>query len=491
MTLRLLFGDDSEYQIDHIIPFSFSLDDSFANKVLCHAACNQTKGGLTPFQRFGRGENWDKIIDCVTRFGKDFRDEKLRRFKMDGKDLEEFLARRPAQQFNDSAYASRLAADYLALMYGGRKDIDGNLRVQARSGGLTKYFREAWRLNSLLGDGGTTHGGRDLKPRHNHAHHALDATVIAATDQDMVTRLNRAAGGGRHNGRGRFGDFPEPWAEFRNHVGEALRSLKISHRVSRKVSGGLHKETNYSPKEFGRSIRRHRIDLKDLTEKHLSSDSVIPDKGIREILRLKLEALGGGDPGQAFSDEKNLPYFATSDGRHIPIKKVRIQETVKTRRIGEGLTERHVKPGENHHLEIFGLPGPNGRDRKWDTPGVVTMLEAYQRLKKSEPIVQKYPESDWDGWEFRFPLAQGETLTFDAGPHTGAYMVVRAISQEEKTGSVKIEMTTINDARRKKEMKKESKEGKGWITKSPNELLKWQARKITISPLGDVSEVHD
>lgn len=486
MTPRLLFGSDSEYQIDHIIPFSFSLDDSFANKVLCHAACNQTKGDMTPFQRFGRSDNWDAILHCVSRFPADFRDEKLRRFRMDGKALEEYLAKRPAQQFNDSAYASRLAADYLALLYGGRADAEGNLRVQARSGGLTKNFREAWKLNSILGDGDTTNGGKDLKPRHNYAHHALDAAVIAVTDQDMVARLNRAARAGWHRGNGRFGDFPEPWPGFKNDLRTVLSAVVISHRVSNKVSGRLHKETNYSPNVFGRSIRRHRIDLKDLSTKQIASESAIPDKRVREIIRAKFDSLGGGDPKKVFSDGKNLPCFTASGGRCIPIKRVRVEETIKTRRIGAGPTERYVKPGGNHHLEVFGLPEPGGRDQKWDTPGVVTMLEAYERLKDS-PVVKKRPEGGWEGWEFRFSLAPNEILTFDAGPHKGRHLVVRGISQEEKRDSVKIEMAPINDAR----VKNKIKESKLWITKSPNELLKWQARKVIVSPIGEVNEAHD
>jgi hypothetical protein len=64
---------------------------------------------------------------------------------------------------------------------------------------------------------------------------------------------------------------------------------------------------------------------------------------------------------------------------------------------------------------------------------------------------------------------------------------VRAISQEEKRGSVKIEMAPIYDARQKDQIKK----SKLWITKSPNELRKWMARKVVVSPLGEVTEAHD
>ena len=499
MTPRLMFGEDSEYQIDHIIPFGLSLDDSFTNKVLCHTACNRRKGQRTPFQAFGEspeGYDYRDMLECVRRFPKDTREEKLRRFKMDGQKLREFLERRPAQQFNDSAYASRVAADYLALLYGGRTDTDGNLRVQVRTGGLTKYFREAWGLNSILGEGDSNHGGKILKPRHDHRHHAIDAAVIAATDQDMVRRLNDAAKRRLLDDPGRFGGFAAPsrWPRFRNELRsevtrESPERVQVSHRVSKKVSGPLHKETNYTPGEFGRNVRRHRVAVRDLSVKDIMSETVIPDRGVREAVQNKLQEIGGDPKKFPLPDEQasfdGFPCFIKGE-RRIPIKKVRIQETLKTRKIGDGPSVRYVKPGGNHHLEIFGLPGTDGRDKKWETLGVVTMLDAYQRLRQKppQPVVQRAAES---GWGFRFSLAQGETLLFDEGPFKGQYFVVRTISEEEKSGSVKIEVVPINDARLKADIKR----SKLWITKSPNELRKWGGRKVVVSPIGEVTEAHD
>jgi CRISPR-associated endonuclease Csn1 len=379
MSWANLFGDDSEYHVDHIIPWKRCLDDSFANKVLCHADCNQNKGDRTPYEAFnGDPDRYDRIIKCVAGFNadKDTLHEKVKRFEMGPKELEEFLAKRTAQQFNDSAYASRLAADYLGLLYGGRHDEQGNVRVQARSGGLTRYFREAWNLNSILGDGEHKNGGKTHKPRHDHRHHAVDGVVIAVTDQGMVQRLNNAAKRGWVGRPGRFGHFDEPWPGFRNELKkEVMEKLVVSHRVSKKVSGALHKDTNYSTKEFGQGVRRHRVLLTDLSEKDVLSDDVIADPGVRKLVRQRLAVLGGGEPKKLFAEDKNLPHFEATDGRRIPVKKVRINEIVKTRPIGKGDRTRFVKPGGNHHLEIFGLPGSDGRDKKWGAPRVVTMLE--------------------------------------------------------------------------------------------------------------------
>ncbi len=271
---------------------------------------------------------------------------------------------------------------------------------------------------------------------------------------------------------------------FVDTIRQQIDQIVVSHRVSKKVSGALHKETNYSPQEFGQSVRRHRVPLKDLTMKDIERDDVIADRGVRELIRKKLESLGGGDPGRVFSNDENLPCFVTVDGRKIPIKKVRIQETIKARKIGEGYRARYVKPGGNHHLEIFGKPGVDGRDKKWDTLGVVTMLDAYERQRQRQPVVQRHSDP---GWRFRFSLAPGETVTFDAGPHKGSYFIVKSISEEEKRDSVKVEMAPINDARKKDEIKK----SKLWITKSPDKLRQWHARKVSVSPIGEVTEAHD
>ncbi len=267
MSWPRLFGDDSEYQIDHIIPWKRCLDDSFPNKVLCHAECNHKKGDRTPYEwLIGDSESYHAALRIVENFkgDKDMREAKVSRFRMDHPSLEEFLTKRAAQQFNDSAYASRLAADYLGLLYGGRNDEEGNVRVQVRPGGLTRFFREAWNLNSILGDGEHKNGGKIPKPRHDHRHHAIDAVVIAVADQAMVQRLNNAAKRGWLDGPGRFGNMKGPWDVFRDDLkAEVLGNLIVSHRVSGKVSGGLHKDKNYSAKDLCDGFRRLRIPVRE------------------------------------------------------------------------------------------------------------------------------------------------------------------------------------------------------------------------------------
>jgi CRISPR-associated endonuclease Csn1 len=479
-------GKESQVDIDHIIPFSRSLDDSYVNLVVCHSACNRAKGNRTPFEAFS-GERYDQIIDRVKKFAGDktTTQAKLRRFLMDDEKLKEFLDDFRTRQLNDTAYSSKLAKKYLGLLYGGGSDAEGDKRVFPTAGRTTAYFRGLWKLNRILNDGPTTGGGRVAKSRDDHRHHAIDATVIALTNDSMIKRLADAAARGQELGK-RFGPLEGPWPNFVDSVRAQIDKIVVSHRVSKKISGALHKETIYSPKVDEKGRRHHRVALTELSQKDLTSDNVIIDAGVRKRVQERLFALGAVDPMKAFAAPENLPFFETADGRKIQIKKVRIGEVVKTRKVGDGFRERFVKPGGNHHLEIFGQPGSDGRDKKWDTPGVVTMLEAFQRLRNrpQQPVVRKQAEP---GWEFRFSLAPGEVLECDNVPQGRRLLVVRTISEEEKTGSVKIEMIAVNDARKKDQIKK----SKQWITRSPNELRKMNARKVIINPLGEVSEAQD
>lgn len=80
-------GPTPEFEIEHIIPISRCLDDSFANKTLCHAEENRRKHGKTPWEAYSRDqEKWEGILQRVKKFSGDMAEEKLNRFKMDAPD---------------------------------------------------------------------------------------------------------------------------------------------------------------------------------------------------------------------------------------------------------------------------------------------------------------------------------------------------------------------------------------------------------------------
>jgi len=111
-----LFSDSAHFDIEHILPLSRYPDDSFANKTLCHLDENRNvKRGRTPWEAYGADPaRWEEILGRVRRFSNS---AKLRRFQVKSKEeLDEFSSR----QLNDTRYSSKLAAQYLGVIYGGR-----------------------------------------------------------------------------------------------------------------------------------------------------------------------------------------------------------------------------------------------------------------------------------------------------------------------------------------------------------------------------------
>ena len=213
ISMRKLVGHDSEFQIEHILPFSRSLDNSFVNLTLCHVEENKTKSNRTPFEAYtGDAERYERILTRVRKFSgnRGIVAEKIRRFEMKPEQLETFLADFSSRQLTDTAYAARLAKQYLALLYGGLSDEQHSQRVFGSPGRVTAYLRNLWQLNTVLRDGHTSDGGMVTKARTDHRHHAVDAITIALTSPATVKLLSDAAQRAPLEHRRRFASLQAP-----------------------------------------------------------------------------------------------------------------------------------------------------------------------------------------------------------------------------------------------------------------------------------------
>ena len=436
ISIQALFGPEPQFDIEHIIPFSRSMDNSFQNLTLCYVPENRSvKGNKTPYQAYsGEPERYQAILDRVKKFSGEraMMSAKLKRFTMDDDELEDFLQDFRKRQLNDTAYAARLATRYVSLLYGGLADAEHEQRVFTPSGQTTAYFRNLWKLNAILNDGPSTDGGRVAKSRGDHRHHAVDAVVIGLTDAGMVKRLSDAAQRASSTGRKRFAALQGPWPNFVDTVREAIDRIVVSHRVSKKVSGALHEETIYSSAKADGSVRV-RKPLAALTKNEVED---IADEGVRALV---LSKLGGGDPKKVFASEENLPYFKPSEGRRIPIKRVRIKKVVPTFPLGNGRTARHVATESNHHIEIFAELDQQGKEVEWDGI-VVPMHEACRRLRAGEPIVKRDPGP---GRLFKFSLGQGEVVECDGKQEGRSLFVFRKVTQLSPRGTRSTENNEI------------------------------------------------
>lgn len=259
--------DEEGYlDIDHIIPYSRSLDDSLNNKVLCLSSENRMKGNKTPFEYIRNEDDWEMFTARVNLLHNNRKKENLLNKNFNDRELE-FRERNA----NDNNYIARYVKQYLedGLDFSSSNCQDIKNRIQMRSGALTSYLRHCWGLKK----------DRDENDRH----HAQDAIVIACATQGMVKYLSTVSGlienkwkiaQSKDDGKAWYKSlkykFPEPWVGFREDVKNTLygeedseKRVFVSRPPRKSATGEIHQETirslnskhkNYSEKDVKSGI---------------------------------------------------------------------------------------------------------------------------------------------------------------------------------------------------------------------------------------------
>lgn len=293
-----LIDDDSYCQVDHIIPFSRSFDDSRSNKVVVLTSQNQQKGNRIPYEYFKNyksSEQWEQFklnVSKNTRFSPT-KKENLLRLSYTEEDMREFKDR----NLNDTKNITKKVRSYIEnnLELNEDKDIKPVVAVQGR---LTALMRKRWGLNKIRGE--------------NDLHHAMDAAVIACIDTKIINRiaqysknkeLKYVEKGYVDIETGEVFDvarqeilsekFPIPWPEFRDEIESRLSSnprevierkkltnydikfldrvhpIIVSRAPKKRASGEIHKATIYSASKHIDDKIQIEIPLKYLTLKDI------------------------------------------------------------------------------------------------------------------------------------------------------------------------------------------------------------------------------
>lgn len=266
ISFNLLFSDQVE--IEHILPFSMTLDDSLNNKTVSMRSANRIKGNMTPWQAFGErtidGFDYEAILQRAELMPKG----KRYRFAKDGyaqwlREDKDFLAR----ALNDTRYLSRVAKEYLTLI------CPQNTRVIP--GQMTALLRAKFGLNNILGLDG-------LKNREDHRHHAIDACVIGVTDQGLLQRFANASASARQKQVDKLVEhMPDPWPTYREHVQRAVGNIYVSHKPDHSYEGAMHEETAWGLRPDGIASRRIRNE-EDKREREDKKLNVIPFNSTRD-----------------------------------------------------------------------------------------------------------------------------------------------------------------------------------------------------------------
>ena len=482
--IRALFTDTD---VDHIIPYSRSLDDSASNKVVVHRACNRAKGNRTPYEKWGHDpDRWDRITEQVARLHRSkqwrFGPDAMARVEKDGG----FLAR----QLTDTQYLSRLAGKYLRSLYP-TKD-EGSVYVIP--GRMTAMLRRFWGLNSILPDHNYVDNEHSNAPKNrlDHRHHAIDAAVAAMTTRSLLMHMARLSAQAEDRDLDKlFPEFrhPDGWENFRADLSDALAKVTVSHKPDhgrraapapgRDVTAGrLHNDTAYGltgrVAADGRTpIVVHRVPLLSLKPADIASPDRIPDGALRAVLADVTRGKNGKEFEAALNDLRK--HGASKKDRHgrplfKGLRHVRVCEPLNVIAIRDraGTPYKAYKGDANARFDVWRLP-----DGKW-VSDIVSTFDAHQPDKtdrRPHPAAKKV-----------LSLRQNDMLAIGEGAERRIVRVVKfssngqiALADDNEAGPLKARDATPNDSDPFK-----------YILSSGSGLKKLKARQVRIDPLGRI-----
>jgi CRISPR-associated endonuclease Csn1 len=439
-----------EFQVEHILPYSRTLDDSYMNKTLCEANENRTrKHDRTPYEAYhDDAERYEAILKRV----QDLPYPKRRRFTQKEVEIDKFVQR----QLNDTRYMSRAARDYLRTLGCAARCVKGQ---------TTAELRHQWGLDLVEG----LEGPVAKAERTDHRHHAIDAAVIAMTTRSALQRLSTVK---------YAPDRPQlapPWESFREDVARAVTRISVSYRPRRKIAGKLHEETFYAPTDEPDAYAV-RVPVADLTANMVDN---IRDDPIRSIVKgAMLDAsrekgfeLRGQDTLRKVLGDRILTMPSG-----VPIRRVRVRRTERTLLpLGfdaEGRPIKAVKPGGNHHVEIYEAP-----DGTW-SGRAVSRFEAHQRLQRGEPVVCREPE---EALSFVMSLCVYDMVMLDTGAGVRLYRVQKQSVVDGRPYLV-FRLHTASRIEDDATMARAT----SWTT-----LKAWGPRKAAVDPLGRILPCND
>lgn len=462
----------SEVEIEHILPYAKTLDDSPANKTLAMRSANRYKLNSSPYEAFGEskdGYEWDGIYTRAQNLPKN----KKWRFNADAMDRYKENGTLKDRQLNDTRYLSKVAKKYLGLI------IPPN-NIHVIPGQLTSMLRGKWGLNEVLHK--KEHASDNSifeKNRNDHRHHAVDAIVVGCTTRGMLQKIATKIGRNIESNKKRLSDINIPWDNLINDVSKSIDNIVISYKPDRYKQGQLHEETFYGKDSDvfdkkgnvvkGKIIASIRVPLSYF--ENLKKVQKIKDEKIKNEIINKINS--GDDVKTAVkkvADTKKI--------RHIKI----VDEKLNLIKIGDKNTkgyERYVLGGNNWCIDIYQKYGSD----KWDGEVIQTYYANQDDFipnwikdnKNAKRIMRLHIndllEMEFDGKKQIMRLckvnAKGE---MNFAHHNEANVPSRAQKYDEEKNPLPYYAT----------------EGKNYLSVSNGSIKKYNPIKIDISPAGRI-----
>lgn len=431
-----------EVDVEHILPYSRTLDDSYMNKTLCMASENRSaKHNRTPYEAYHADEK--RYLEEILVRVNSLPYPKRRRFEQKEIDTDKFIER----QLNDTRYICVEVKKYIEQL---------GAAVEVTKGEATAALRRRWDLNRVLSEDGE-------KNRSDHRHHAVDAIIVALTSRPLFQTLSRLSGESGASLSERGFCLEKPWPSFFTEACEKVNGIIVSHSSRRKIADALHMDTAYGFLEK-KGCFACRKPLQALSS--IKQVESIGDATVRRLVMKRLDE-HGGDFKKAFAEP--LLHF----DRKTPIKNVRLHATKSPSSLHsvkrDGKAYKFFELQNNHHVEI--IENVNTGERK----GVfVTTIEAARRARIEHTAIVKRDHGP--EWRLTMSLCINDMVEFEVEGVKRYYRV------QKMSGPYKITLSyhAVADS---------DDADKGSIfTRSPGKL---NCRKVTIDCLGDVLPCND
>lgn len=475
-----------EVDIDHILPFRITLDDSAANKTVCLRYANRHKGKRTPAEAFGsspiidgRAYRWDDIAARAANLPKN----KRWRFDPDAQERFDKMGGFIARQLNETGWLARVAKQYLSA-------VADPYKIWVLPGRLTAMIRGKWGLNALLPDhnyAGVQDKDDDflaatddmefsgVKNRADHRHHAIDAMVAALTDRSLLQRMARAY----DDERERI-EIPLPWEGLRDELKQLLDRMVVSHKPDHGIQGKMHEDTAYGfvkePDKEGANLV-YRKSIEALNENEIDR---IRDRRLRDIVREHVA--GERANGTPLADALRKLHTKIDD-RHIKhgLRRVRLLKPEKPEYlvpIHHRRSHRAYKAysaGENFCIEIF-----ETADGRWDG-------EAVRRFDANQKGYACRWRDEHAGAKLVMRIHKGDLIRLDHEGQSKVMVVHRLdaaagrfkLAPHNETGNLDRRHATDNEI-----------DPFRWLMASYSTLKKMNAVQVRVDELGRVWRVQ-
>ena len=305
--IKDLINHPENYNIDHIIPYSISYNDSSANKVLTTSSNNKDKDNQTPYQWFSQKGELDLYTELKGWWKDLFKDQKKKYSNLiyegdPAEDYNEFASR----ALNDTRTSTKFVADCFKEYFNKKhNEANSDKHVLYINGLITNYLRK--NTSRYFGE-----KNRDL-----YRHHADDAFLLAyiSTNPKMLKvfrflekiKINSSEEEGKQiidENKFDLGEFKREFHQkfndeniFKNHMPSFSRQLN-----NKRTNVQFFNDTLYSGLKEGENVYKvQKIKLIEIPDNKLKEkldkyfpdsenkpnkpDNILMEKNIYELLR--------------------------------------------------------------------------------------------------------------------------------------------------------------------------------------------------------------